>query len=924
MSESMNLDSNDIVGSLEGFESLEHIQAELGILDETSQGNQGDHVEVLELMRHPIVDKRRDGNVKNEIIMEDDMGDDDEMIASRLEESMSTHMMHSNVSDIMHNVMDMDEHEVENERMDQGSHDGHADDLDQRRLFSEGVIKNEIIVDSQVMTEGLGDDDNSIEAASIHNEQILTDSDVRYLDDIMNDGVNETVIEAAEVEDQTAEMECSFVTLPGLPSLDTSANTNEEIIVADQNPELATADRFLNQDVVKTEKIDDTPSSISLTSFAGTNLQPPPLTLVSKTDLQVQEAVKSITSGVYVVNSSTASTALPSNLIQSGGTLLAPKDAKISRVVTIPHMEGNGQTIRIVAPQGKFNSTAKAITLSQARQMGLKISNVIPGNAKTVGSQPIGISKLVVPASKKTVTVVKSPTKILPGPPPPAQRPQKVLIRQANSLKTGTLLTSSAQSSAGAHMIRIPANQAIQQILPGGSKQVQYVKLISTGTGSKTSTLVPVSLSKTIPVLTTNMLNPSTTFKVLPVSTQARTAPATQRVLIPATSASSSTPTQISSSPQIVVLPSHLLQQVKKGDCKITTVTPSIPGLKPAATVNGNRKIAPALPPLKAKETSPVEAPAAPADEALENLEPMPLAQPVLEPPAQLPPVPAQLPPSPEPPKPLTVTSFAEEEPGTRAAPEADSLCRRSSSPPSSPSSTLMPRQEMKPADPRQEQWSGDESYVEANGIRPRKPCNCTKSMCLKLYCDCFANGEFCYQCNCLTCFNNLSHEEDRQRAIKSCLERNPTAFRPKIGKTLAGSEERRHNRGCHCKRSGCLKNYCECYEAKIPCSKNCKCAGCKNTDAYFGKRGDDDRLRSDKMYDTSGHLYSAACRNAFSMLTPEVIQATCMCLIARAENFDDSDKSEEAPRLIIEEFGHCLVQIIDSLTKSIPQDARS
>lgn len=172
MSESMNLDSNDIVGSLEGFESLEHIQAELGILDETSQGNQGDHVEVLELMRHPIVDKRRDGNVKNEIIMEDDMGDDDEMIASRLEESMSTHMMHSNVSDIMHNVMDMDEHEVENERMDQGSHDGHADDLDQRRLFSEGVIKNEIIVDSQVMTEGLGDDDNSIEAASIHNEQV--------------------------------------------------------------------------------------------------------------------------------------------------------------------------------------------------------------------------------------------------------------------------------------------------------------------------------------------------------------------------------------------------------------------------------------------------------------------------------------------------------------------------------------------------------------------------------------------------------------------------------------------------------------------------------------------------------------------------------------------------------------------------------
>lgn len=30
---------------------------------------------------------------------------------------------------------------------------------------------------------------------------------------------------------------------------------------------------------------------------------------------------------------------------------------------------------------------------------------------------------------------------------------------------------------------------------------------------------------------------------------------------------------------------------------------------------------------------------------------------------------------------------------------------------------------------------------IEPAGVRPRKPCNCTKSQCLKLYCDCFANG---------------------------------------------------------------------------------------------------------------------------------------------------------------------------------------
>ena len=35
---------------------------------------------------------------------------------------------------------------------------------------------------------------------------------------------------------------------------------------------------------------------------------------------------------------------------------------------------------------------------------------------------------------------------------------------------------------------------------------------------------------------------------------------------------------------------------------------------------------------------------------------------------------------------------------------------------------------------------------IEPAGVRPRKPCNCTKSQCLKLYCDCFANGEFLAQ----------------------------------------------------------------------------------------------------------------------------------------------------------------------------------
>lgn len=68
-------------------------------------------------------------------------------------------------------------------------------------------------------------------------------------------------------------------------------------------------------------------------------------------------------------------------------------------------------------------------------------------------------------------------------------------------------------------------------------------------------------------------------------------------------------------------------------------------------------------------------------------------------------------------------------------------------------------------------------SESEAEGPR-RKHCNCTKSQCLKLYCDCFANGEFCKDCNCKDCFNNIEYEEERQKAIRICLERNPHAFK--------------------------------------------------------------------------------------------------------------------------------------------------
>ncbi|XP_038986433.1 uncharacterized protein LOC103703858 [Phoenix dactylifera] len=127
------------------------------------------------------------------------------------------------------------------------------------------------------------------------------------------------------------------------------------------------------------------------------------------------------------------------------------------------------------------------------------------------------------------------------------------------------------------------------------------------------------------------------------------------------------------------------------------------------------------------------------------------------------------------------------------------------------------------------------------------KHCNCKRSKCLKLYCDCFAAGTLCTKaCACQECFNRSEHEDTVHAARQQIESRNPLAFAPKVVLQVTNPlkddgenkhmtpASARHKRGCSCKKSLCLKKYCECYQAGVGCSFGCRCEGCKNT---FGRK---------------------------------------------------------------------------------------
>jgi len=103
------------------------------------------------------------------------------------------------------------------------------------------------------------------------------------------------------------------------------------------------------------------------------------------------------------------------------------------------------------------------------------------------------------------------------------------------------------------------------------------------------------------------------------------------------------------------------------------------------------------------------------------------------------------------------------------------------------------------------------------------KPCNCQKSKCLKLYCECFAKGKYCEGCSCTDCHNIDSHKQEVDKAREIIRDKNPRGTRKHW------DEKPEDIVSCKCSKSECIKNYCECYKKGRKCGTRCDCIGCKN-----------------------------------------------------------------------------------------------
>ncbi|OON21344.1 hypothetical protein X801_02757 [Opisthorchis viverrini] len=142
---------------------------------------------------------------------------------------------------------------------------------------------------------------------------------------------------------------------------------------------------------------------------------------------------------------------------------------------------------------------------------------------------------------------------------------------------------------------------------------------------------------------------------------------------------------------------------------------------------------------------------------------------------------------------------------------------------------------------------------------------------------------------------NNIIHDDARRRAIKLTLERNPFAFHPKIGNFQEG------NNGGFVALPHATQAFGQSTEVAGELYPYEQCLG-----------------------ESVAKTIKTPISISTGFLSVEVAEAACSCMLAQLDETKQRDSSpSQQERFVIEEFGRCLEQILDTAMKRSSTDTR-